>query len=49
MFSKNGIQPYKIDNPAFSVDVSPSIAKYFGLKYPKDLDGKDLKLKFENN
>ena len=49
IFSKNGIEGYKIDDPISSVDVSPSIARYLGVKYPKDIDGSALKLKFYNN
>ncbi len=49
IFSKNGIEGYKIDDPISSVDVSPSIARYLGAKYPKDIDGSALKLKFYNN
>jgi predicted AlkP superfamily pyrophosphatase or phosphodiesterase len=47
IFSKNNIKSYKLDDVVFSVDASPSIAKYLGLKYPKDLDGSALNLKFD--
>ena len=42
------IKSYKIDDAVFSVDASPSIAKYLGLIYPKNLDGSVLNLKFDN-
>ena len=48
IFSKKNIKSYKIDDAVFSVDASPSIAKYLGLIYPKNLDGSVLNLKFDN-
>ena len=49
IFSKKGIKHSIQNKSVFSVDVSPTIAKYLGLKYPKDIDGRALNLNFDNN
>ena len=49
IFSRYGNQHYKNNDPVYSVDASPTIAKYLGLKYPKNIDGRAFKLKFDSN
>ena len=49
IFSKKGIKHSIQNKSVYSVDASPTIAKYLGLKYPKDIDGRALNLNFDNN
>ncbi|MBI2428628.1 MAG: alkaline phosphatase family protein [Ignavibacteriales bacterium] len=42
LFWWNGAPPQKISRPVFSADVAPTLAKFAGFSFPKNLDGVPL-------
>jgi arylsulfatase A-like enzyme len=45
VFMGAGVEPGRVDDPASSVDVAPTLARIMGIRPPADLDGQALPLR----
>jgi len=44
IFIGPGVRPARVDDRASTVDFAPTLARYIGVRYPGDLDGRPLAL-----